>query len=112
MSNTRNSTTMPSVIQSCCPVKKYETDGSASCRSHSEKTHGRKQNGMAMISSSTTEGGSVSPKIFSASLQSQMEKAMPSMAPARYAQKLPVAIKTANHTSPRKEPKVPGAKGI
>ena len=75
-------------------------------------TQAKKQTGMAVISSTTTEPGSFRPSSFSPTPDSQTEPANPAMAPAMRPQRLPLEISSANQNTPSTEPNVPGATGI
>src|ERR1035438_6765132 len=112
MSKKRQATKTPSVSGQVCAEKKYAKGGSEPVLQSRIAIQAKKQIGSAVISSSTTELGSFFPKAFSATSQSQTERAMPAMVPAVNNHGLRVMSKSPNHTMPTNDPKVPGAKGI
>ncbi|PYJ04401.1 MAG: hypothetical protein DME25_10040 [Verrucomicrobia bacterium] len=73
---------MSAVKSQLFPLKNASTGGIDFRRTPWPSTHGRKQTGMAAISSSTTDPGSALPRILSAAPQSQTDSPRPSTIPA------------------------------
>src|SRR6266404_2196048 len=112
ISKKRNAANTPRVIIQLWPDTSCPAPGRVTVLHNQITVHEKKQTGIAVISSSTTEPGSFWPSFFSAAPHNQTERPMPSIVPASKAQMFAVTKSSANHPIPKNDPKVPGAKGI
>src|SRR5688572_7339351 len=111
MSKMRNSTNRIATMYKDFAPKNVSSGGHALCRKNSLTTHGMKQIGTAQTSSSTIEPGSRCLRIASALPQIQTDAIAPPIMPPTNPQMFWVDRRMANHSTPNREPKVPGAQG-